>query len=134
VIYLDSSSLVKLIREEPESNALKRFLESSEFFSCELALTELGRSAVRHAAENKHADARRLLAQVSEICDAIALVPLDRALLAAAGMLGPFSLRSLDAIHVAAALEGDSDEFVTYDRRQADAARSAGLKVTSPGS
>ena len=44
-------------------------------------------------------------------------------------------VRSLDAIHLATALAiGDDQlEFVTYDDRQADAARAAGLKVVQPG-
>ena len=43
--------------------------------------------------------------------------------------------RALDAIHIATALAvGDRDlQFVTYDERQADAARQAGLKVVQPG-
>ena len=49
--------------------------------------------------------------------------------------IGRDSLRSLDAIHIATALAvGDRDlQFVTYDERQADAARQAGLKVVQPG-
>ena len=49
--------------------------------------------------------------------------------------IGRDSLRSLDAIHIATALAvGDRDlQFVTYDERQADAARKAGLKVVQPG-
>jgi len=48
--------------------------------------------------------------------------------------VGPAGLRSLDAIHLASALTlGDElDAFVTYDARQADAARAAGLTVESP--
>ncbi len=49
--------------------------------------------------------------------------------------VGRETLRSLDAIHIATALAvGDRDlQFVTYDERQADAARQAGLKVVQPG-
>ena len=44
-------------------------------------------------------------------------------------------IKSLDAIHIATALAiGDRDlQFITYDNRQADAARQAGLKVIQPG-
>jgi hypothetical protein len=40
----------------------------------------------------------------------------------------------LDAIHVAAAIDlAPLDGFVTYDERQAAAARLAGLRTVSPG-
>ena len=52
-----------------------------------------------------------------------------------AAELGSATLRSLDAIHIATALAvGDRDlQFVTYDDRQAGAARQAGLRVVQPG-
>jgi uncharacterized protein len=47
----------------------------------------------------------------------------------------PGSLRSLDAIHVASAMQLGSEltALVTYDQRMADAARGAGLPVAMPG-
>ena len=52
-----------------------------------------------------------------------------------AATLDPDALRSLDAIHLASAMElGDElDEIVTYDARLAEAARSYGIAVISPG-
>ena len=44
------------------------------------------------------------------------------------------SMRALDAIHVASAeAVGAVDVFVTYDERQAAAARLAGLRTIAPG-
>jgi len=44
------------------------------------------------------------------------------------------ALRALDAIHVVSAVDLDSIEgFVTYDDRQAAAARLAGLRTMAPG-
>lgn len=62
------------------------------------------------------------------------LIALDEDIRRVAGGLGG-TLTALDAIHVASALSiGDRDlEFVTYDERQAEAARAAGLKVIQPG-
>lgn len=52
----------------------------------------------------------------------------------AAGALAEPALRALDAIHVAAAIDlAPIDGFVTYDERQAAAARLAGLRTISPG-
>ena len=62
------------------------------------------------------------------------LIALDEDVRRVAGGLGG-TLKALDAIHVASALSiGDRDlEFVTYDDRQAAAARECGLKVVQPG-
>ena len=60
---------------------------------------------------------------------------LDRELLERAGRVEPAALRTLDAIHLATALSFPRApaSFVSYDRRQLDAARRAGLFTTSPG-
>ncbi len=49
-------------------------------------------------------------------------------------MLAPAGLRSAYAIHLASALALglELDAFVTYDARQTDAARAAGLEVVAP--
>jgi predicted nucleic acid-binding protein len=67
--------------------------------------------------------------------DASALVKLVRdALLLAAGALSEPDLRALDAIHVVSAVVlAPLDGFVSYDERQAAAARLAGLRTYSPG-
>jgi predicted nucleic acid-binding protein len=76
-----------------------------------------------------------LLQRTGELLDALALLPVDRAVLAAAGAITEPGLRALDAIHVtAAAYLSPIDAFVTYDERQAAAARLAGLRTTAPGS
>jgi predicted nucleic acid-binding protein len=63
----------------------------------------------------------------------IDLIHLDDGLLDLAGELQP-ALRSLDAIHLAAALElGDElDAVVTYDARMARGAEALGLRVAAP--
>lgn len=75
-----------------------------------------------------------LLERAGELIDTLALRPVDQALLAGAGALSEPALRALDAIHVAAAVGLTSiDAFVTYDERQAAAARLAGLRTVAPG-
>jgi predicted nucleic acid-binding protein len=61
-------------------------------------------------------------------------IELDADIAARASGLHPPRLRSLDAVHLASALtlEPELDAFVTYDDRQAAAARGAGLVVESP--
>ena len=127
VVYLDSSTLVKLVVREPESNALAGHLrERPSRVSCALARVEVIRAVGGHGrpAINR---ARLLLARIS-------LLRLDDALLDEAAALNGGNLRSLDAIHLAAArvLGEGLTELITYDRRMADAAQTLGLAVIAP--
>lgn len=127
VAYLDSSALVKLVVLEPESDALARHLrERPSRVSCALARMEVIRAVGGHGqpAVNR---AKQLLSRIS-------LLRLDDALLDEAAALSGGNLRSLDAIHLAAAgVLGDwLAELITYDRRMADAARAIGLTVLAP--
>ena len=134
LFYTDASALVKLVRDEPESQTLRTFLSDADLVSCELVLTEIPRAIRRAATHDPRLDLDRLIAQAGEVVDALGLLPLDRALLLAAGALPEPALRALDAIHVAAAIDlAPVDAFVTYDERQAAAARLAGLRTMSPG-
>jgi predicted nucleic acid-binding protein len=129
LVYLDASALVKLVVTEPESGALMEFLRAwPDRASSALSLAEVSR-ALRHArfgAAERHR-ARRLLAR-------LALVDVDRRILAAAATLDPPELRTLDAIHLATALAVREDlaGLVTYDRRLAAAAARVDLEVLAP--
>lgn len=126
--YLDTSALVKLVVMEPETEALRSWLVAAprEPVACDLARTELMRS-VRRAAPHLVVRARLVL-------DAVTLTEVTTALFEAAGRLDPEILRTLDAIHVAAALDlgDDLEGMVTYDERLASAAEANGISVTSP--
>lgn len=127
--YLDTSALVKLVVAEPETFALRDWLLSAERHpvSCDLTRTELLR-AVRRAVPERAAQARAVLASIT-------LIQIPGSTYDSAGRLDPTILRSLDAVHLAAALAlGDElDSVVTYDDRLAEAARLNGVQVTSPG-
>lgn len=134
VFYADSSALIKLVREEPESGALRAYLEDADLVSSELVLTEIPRAVRRAVAQDPTLPGALLLERAGELIDALALRPLDRALLAGAGALAEPALRALDAIHIASAVDLDPIEaFVTYDERQAAVARLAGLRTMAPG-
>lgn len=134
VFYADSSALVKLVREEAESEALRAYLNGADTVSSELVLTEIPRAVHRAAAHDPALPLDLLLERAGELVDALALRPLDRVLLAAAGALTEPALRALDAIHVASAVDLDPIEaFVTYDERQSAVARLAGLRTMAPG-
>lgn len=129
-LYLDSSALVKLVQVEAESAALRKYLrrhKSDERVTSALARVEVVRAVLAGGAAAV-ARARRQLARVY-------LVPLDRALLDdAATLASGVVLRSLDAVHLAAArrLGPDLRSVVTYDQRMKDAADSVGLPAAAP--
>jgi predicted nucleic acid-binding protein len=134
LVYTDASALVKLLREEPESAPLRSFLSGADLLCSELTLVEVPRAIRRAVAFDPRLPLEALLSRAGELFDALALLPLDRELLSAAGAISEPALRSLDAIHVIAAVElSPLDAFVTYDERQAAAARLAGLRTISPG-
>ena len=133
-LYADSSALVKLVRREPETDALRDVLTGVDLVSSELVLTEVPRAMQRIAAAEPKFPLLRALHRAGELIEALALYPVDRDLLRGAGALAEPALRTLDAIHVASAVElGPVDAFVTYDERQVAAGRLAGLKTMSPG-
>jgi uncharacterized protein len=127
MVYLDSSAIVKLVVREPESRALRAYLRREpDRLSCGLARTEVLR-AVRPLGPAAVELARRVLRNIH-------LARLDEALLDAAGLLEPVTLRSLDAIHLAAAhlVAPTLRAVVTYDRRMTQAAASLGFTVVAP--
>ncbi|MBA2280737.1 MAG: type II toxin-antitoxin system VapC family toxin [Acidimicrobiia bacterium] len=126
--YLDTSALVKLVVSEAETPALREWLAEADRdpVSCDLARTELLR-AVRRAAPDRAVRAR-------EVLDSITLLEVTTSTYEAAGRLDPAILWTLDAVHLAAALDlgDDLDGLVTYDHRLGAAASSNGVSVTSP--
>jgi uncharacterized protein len=134
LFYADASALLKLVRDEPESAALRAFLVDADLVSCELALTEVPRAIRRAAAHDPRLALDLLLDRAAELLEAVALVALDRWLLQAGGALAEPGLRALDAIHVSAAASlSPLDAFLSYDERQSAAARLAGLRTVNPG-
>jgi len=126
--YLDSSAFVKLISPEAETQALRRYLRRRDrWLSASLLRAEVLRVALRSGQPQRLAAARRQLRHV-------AYVDVTRDLLDHAGVLRPPEVRTLDAVHLAAALslEDDLDELVTYDGRMAAAAKANGLAVAAP--
>jgi uncharacterized protein len=129
VIYLDSSALVKLVFEEPESVDLDHWLllNDERLATSVIGRVELARVCLRFTGASASA-ANALLADLT-------LVPVTDSVMELAETVGPPLLRSLDALHLASALDlGDAlTGFVVYDKRLRDAAVVAELPVMSPG-
>lgn len=128
-LYVDSSALVKLVRSEAETEALAAFLADRVLAATTIARVEVLR-AIRRAGGSE-AEVQR----AQHVLAALYLVPPDDDILDRASRLGPPSLRTLDALHLATAMAvaADIDAFVAYDASLLEAARSAGLEVASPG-
>ena len=69
-----------------------------------------------------------------EVLSTLTTTRLTPAICDAAGRLDPPALRSLDALHLASALDlgDDLEALVSYDERQAQGARALGLRVVAP--
>ena len=127
--YADTSALAKLLIADAETGALGAYLTSvaDRTTSSELTIAELTRTVTRAGVDA--ASAGLLLRQLD-------LLAIDEAGLWRAGRLPapPGSLlRTADAIHLIAEMELGEIDFLTYDRRQAQAAESRGFTVIAPG-
>lgn len=130
VWYVDSSAIVKLAVAERESGALAEWRDAVHsddvLMTCELAVTEVLRAVGRVGGDLEVALAH---------LDALEQLVVDRDLLLAAGRFQPLTLRSLDAIHLAAADAAGENlaGVVTYDDRMVEAAQDLGLATLAPG-
>ncbi len=120
---------MKLVVVEAESSALVNYLRavpSDARFTSALTRVELVRAVGRHETPDSVAHARRVLASLD-------LIPLTNRVLDSAALMRPLELRTLDAIHLSAALTApELRALVTYDERLADAAAGAGIDVVAP--
>jgi predicted nucleic acid-binding protein len=128
ISYLDTSAAAKLLLRETETEALKAQLDELHdggllIMGSSLLETELRRTAIR---------SRIPQSSVTEILDRLEMFDLDRAVFRAAGLLPGEHVRSLDALHIAAAIRVGADVIVSYDQRQIAAARDVGLNTLSP--
>jgi predicted nucleic acid-binding protein len=125
--YLDSSAIVKLVVEEPESTALRRHLRRrTPLISSALARTEVLRALLL--------EGEAALARGRAVLNRVDMIRVSDRVLGAAGVLLPSEVRSLDAIHLESArqLGADLGQFVTYDERMLAAAKRLGLNAKSP--
>jgi uncharacterized protein len=124
---MDTSALVRMLLDEPDALAVERDLNAFDRrVASRLLQVELRRVGLR---EDCRHDADALLTDVS-------LIDMDEEILAAAEIIAPTTVATLDAIHLATAArlsdEGKLDAMMTYDKRLADGARQHGLTVLSP--
>ena len=133
MIYMDTSALTKLLIAEPETPEVRNWLTSQidqgdSAATSALGSVELMRTIARYGDISQADRARYLL-------DGLDILPLTEPMMSLAESIGPATLRSLDAIHLAAAAYFDQEltAFVTYDHRLLNGCRDIGLTTASPG-
>jgi predicted nucleic acid-binding protein len=129
VIYVDTSAVAKLVKREPESDALSVFLVErigSPLVSSVLLYPELMRAVTRHRPDLE----QRAVAVVQRVMQ----VPLSQEIVYDAATVGTPLLRTLDALHLATAatIAEQVEGFLTYDIRLAEAATKLGFEVHTP--
>ena len=125
---VDSSAIVKLIVDEPQSQSFGTWLKDckQDLFVSEIAHTEVARAVLRVDS--------RLTSQLKTVFERFGTIRVSSQVLTVASVLNPSTLRTLDAIHLASCLilGDDLNGFVTYDDAQSEAAIQNGIKVVAP--
>ena len=127
VWYLDTSVALKLLIEEAESPALAQTVDSEQpdLVACWLLEIELRRAAQGLGMLG--------MAAISDFLTGVSLYEMPGSSLREAGILPGETLRSLDALHLAAAVRVGVDLVLTHDERMAESAQQLRLRVLSPG-
>lgn len=126
--YLDSSVFLRrYLRESVDAAVPPEFGDVDRPTSCRIVQVEVLRRLGHLSSAVERSLGQALFRFEFDHCE---VVEIDDALCTSAGDIAArHSMRSLDALHLAAALRADCSEFVTGDRRQAVAARSLGMAV-----
>jgi uncharacterized protein len=129
-LYVDSSALLKRYIDEPDSETAETLLRSDpSLLTARHTIVEVRRSLARLLDDAEAAAAR---AAFAEDMGAFSVIELDETTCeTAAGIAEMTGVRTLDALHLAAAqrVGGAAVPFLTFDVRQAQAARNLGLTV-----
>lgn len=128
--YVDSSALMKLYVDEADSDDARRIVHSDPVLvTAWLTLVEVRRNLSRLLSGTTLARARE---HCERDLDSMALISLDERGWRRAADIAEFTgVRSLDALHLAAALQLQIPDlaFCTFDLRQGQSARQLGLRV-----
>ncbi len=129
-LYADSSAVLKRYLNEPDSDAARALLQSDpSLLTARLTIIEVRRNLGIHLADDETAQARRAFA---EDLSAFSIVELDETTCSlAASIAETTGVGSIDSLHLATAQRAGREglSFLTFDLRQAQAARSLGFTV-----
>ena len=129
-LYLDSSALLKRYVEEPDSETVGSLLRSDpSLLTARHTIVEVRRNVPRLLEDREAAAARSAFMQDLGV---LSIVELDEVTCEMAAVIAELTgARTLDALHLATAQRvGDAAvPFLTFDLRQAQAARGLGFTV-----
>ena len=129
-LYVDSSALLKRYVDEPDSDAADALLRSDQsLLTARHTIVEVRRNLARMLADRALAAAR---AQFANDLKLISIVELNEVTCERAASVAEVTgVRTLDALHLAAVQRagGPAVPLLTFDVRQAQAARALGLTV-----
>jgi predicted nucleic acid-binding protein len=130
--YVDSSALLKRYVEEADSASADALLRADPaLLTARHTIVEVRRNLARLLSGRELATARTALA---EDLRAFSIIELDEATCESAASIAELTgARTLDALHLAAAqrVAAPGVGFLTFDLRQAQAARALGLTVVT---
>ena len=126
-VYVDTSALGRVLLAEPDAAAIRATLANYEQqWSSELVIVELGRLGKLHGLQ---ADAQQLLSNLT-------LVRLTSPRLRSAAAIDPAEVRTLDAIHLGAAVAlhaaGTVAAVLTYDGQLQAGCQHHGIAIEAP--
>jgi uncharacterized protein len=126
-LYIDTSSLGRVLLAEPDATAIRDLISRyDETWSSALIIVELSRLARR---EDLTPAADRILASLQ-------LHPIGAAAIERASRLEPVQVRTLDAIHLDAAITlhgtGTITAILTHDEQLRDACAHHGIPLDTP--
>ena len=134
IAYVDSSVLLRKLLGEP--GPLKEWRSIRAAYASRVLIVEVGRviDRLRLAGEIDDAQVAALHEESRRVCESIEILPLSERILGRAQGPMPTALGSLDAIHLATALEaaagvGGPLVMLTHDVQLARAAQASGLPV-----
>jgi predicted nucleic acid-binding protein len=129
--FFDSSAFAKRYVEEPGSQTVDSLCqEATEVALSVLCVPEIISALLRRVREGfltrrEYAEAKQHLFQ--DIRDAAIVNLVPQVVATCTKILEASSVRAADALHVACALEWETELFVSADKRQISAAKKAGL-------
>lgn len=133
MIYFDPSALLKFVKPEKESSALRRWRRDlqadTELVTSQLASLEISRTLLRAGVAHD-----RVPYVVGQALRGLYLIDVTSTVLARARSYRVRRLGSLDAIHLATAdpFVPDMTALVTYDVELASASTELGITVIAP--
>ena len=133
MIYLDACALIKFIRSEQETDALRSWrLElpsETELLTSELSQLEITRTLLRAGIDHQ-----RVPYFVGQALRGVYVIDLTGTVIARAMAYRVPRLGSLDVIHLASAdpFRPELTEFITYDQELAKAAAGLGFPAGAP--